>query len=310
MAVLWASFGLTGAADTHTRPSTTMSSGYRSTGQDEDSPIESHELGFDDTLLMSATLHPPSRPKLLLLSCLSSTCFILFIVLPVVIPEKHTQFDPPRFGLSDLLRILDPFINFPLLYLLFTSARPAPSTTLMTLFALSSVLFIFGSTSHTMSALLKHSIQEIRVAEGASEIPAVEAAYDYTRNVWEHIISHYMYAAGIFFASILIVVVHFRASYPPVSILRGWSLAYSAILSGILYALVSTQLPFAPLIGITVFGSVTATIIFFLWKEGDAGIGRCATRPIPQMYALSTTLALILTIVWTGIKGVRGRNLD
>lgn len=161
-----------------------------------------------------------------------------------------------------------------------------------------------------MSALLKHSIEAIRVAEGSTKIPTVEAAYDYTRNVWEHIIGHYMYAAGVFFASILIVVVHFRSSYPPVSILRGWTLAYSGILSGILYALVSTQLPYAPLIGIAVFGSVTATIVFFLWKEGDLGIGRCATRPIPQIYALSTTLAFILTIIWTGVKGIKGRNLD
>ncbi|KAF9654247.1 hypothetical protein BDM02DRAFT_66776 [Thelephora ganbajun] len=287
-----------------------MSSGYRSTAQGENSPIESHELGFDDTLLMSITLHPPSRPKLLLLSCLSSTFFLLFVLLPVVIPDERTQIDFPRFGLNDLLRTLDPFINFPILYLLFTSARPAPSKTLMTLFALSSVLFIFGSTAHTMSALLKHSIEQIRVAEGASKIPAVEEAYGYTRNVWEHIVSHYMYAAGIFFASVLIVIVHFRASYPPVSILRGWMLAYSGILSGILYALVSTQLPYAPLIGIAVFASVTATLVFFLWKEGDFGIGRCATRPIPQIYALSTTLALILTIVWTAIKGIKGRNLD
>ena len=287
-----------------------MSSGYRSTSQGEDSPIESHELGFDDTLLVSMTLHPPSRPRLLLLSCLSSTFFLLFIVLPVVIPDERTQFDFPRFGLNDLLRILDPFINFPILYLLFTSARPTPSKTLTSLFALSSVLFIFGSTAHTMSAMLKHSIEEIRVAEGASKIPAVEAAYDYTRDVLEHIVGHYMYAAGIFFASVLIVVVHFRASYPPVSILRGWMLAYSGILSGILYALVSTQLPYAPLIGITIFGSVTATIIFFLWKEGDMGADRCATRPIPQIYVLSTTIALVLTIVWTGIKGIKGRNLD
>ena len=287
-----------------------MSSGYRSTSQGEHSPIDSYELGFDDTLLMAPTLHPPSRPKIVLLSCLSSTLFLLLLLLPVVIPEDRTQIDFPRFGLDDLLRILDPFINYPILYLLFDSARPAPSRTLTVLFALSSVLYIFGSTAHTMSALLKHSIEQIRVSQGASMIPAVEEAYDYTRNIWEHIIGHYMYAAGVFFASVLIVIVHFRASYPPVPIFRGWMLAYSGTLSGILYALVSTQLPYAPLIGIAIFGSVTATLTFFLWKEGDLGRGRCATRPIPQIYAWSATLALVLTIVWTGIKGIKGRNLD
>lgn len=285
------------------------SSGYRSTAQGEHSPIESNELGFDDTFLIP-TVHPPSRPRLVLLSCLSSTFFLLFLLLPVVIPDEHTQFDFPRFGLNDLLRILDPFANYPILYLLFNSARPAPSRALTTLFALSSVLFIVGSTAHTMSALLKHSIEQIKLAEGASTIPAVEEAYDYARNVWEHIVGHYMYAAGIFFVSVLVVIVHFRASYPPVSILRGWMLVYSGTLSGILYALVSTQLPYAPLIGIAVFGPVAATIVFFLWKEGDLGIHRCATRPIPQIYAWSTTLAFILTIVWTAIKGIKGRNLD
>ena len=287
-----------------------MSSGYRSTPQGENSPIESHELGFDDSMLMVATLHPPSRPKLLLLSCLSSTFFLLLVLLPVVIPEDRTQFDFPRFGLDDLLRILDPFINFPILYLLFASARPTPSKTWTILFALSSVLYIFGSTAHTMSTLLKRSIAQIMAAKGAARIPAAEAAYDYTRNVWEHVVSHYMYATGIFFTSVLIVIVHFRASYPPVSILRGWMLAYSGILSGVLYALVFTQLPFAPLIGIILSASVTAAIIFFLWKEGDLGIGRCATRPIPQIYAIATTLALILTIVWTVLKGIKGRDLD
>ena len=161
-----------------------------------------------------------------------------------------------------------------------------------------------------MSALLKHSIEQIRLEEGPQTIPAVEEAYDYTRNVWEHIIGHYMYAAGIFFASVLIVIVHFRASYPPVSVLRAWLIAYSGTLSGILYALVSTQLPYAPLIGITVFASVTATIVFLLWKEGELGFRRCATRPIPQIYGLGTALALILTTVWTVIKGIKGRNLD
>ena len=282
---------------------------YHSTagGGGEHSPID--ELGFDDSLLMP-TVHPPSRPRLVLLSSLSSTFFLLFILLPVVIPEDRAQFVSPRFGLNDLLRIVDPFINYPILYLLFNSARPTPSKTLTALFAFSSVLFIFGSTAHTMSALLKRSIEQIRVAEGATTIPAVEEAYDYTRNIWEHIIGHYMYAAGIFFASILVVVVHFRASYPPVPILRGWMLAYSGTLSGVLYALVSTQLPYAPLIGIGVFGSVTATIVFFLWKEGDLGTRRCATRPIPQIYAWGTALAFILTIVWTAIKGIKGRNLD
>jgi hypothetical protein len=263
-----------------------------------------------DTLLMAETLHPPSRTELLFLSCLSSTFFLIFILLPVIIPDRHTQFDFPRFGLNDLLRILDPFINFPILYLLFSSARPAPSKTLKILFALSSVLFIFGSTAHTMSTMLKHSIEQIRLTGGPPGMPAAEEAYDYTKDVWEHIISHYMYAAGIFFVSVLIVIVHFRASYPPVPILRGWPLAYSGVLSGALYALVSTQLPYAPLIGIAVFAFVTTTIVFFLWKEGDLGFRRCATRPIPQIYALGTALALIITIVWTAIEGIRGRNLD
>jgi hypothetical protein len=283
---------------------------YHSATHNEHSPIESNELGFDDTLLTVPTAHPPSRPRLVLLSCLSSTFFLLFILLPVVIPDDHTQIDFPRFGLDDLLRIVDPFINYPILYLLFNSARPTPSRTLTILFTLSSVLFIFGSTAHTMSALLKHSIEQIKAAEGASAIPAVEEAYDYTRNVWEHVIGHYMYAAGIFFASVIIVIVHFRSSYPPVSILRGWMIAYSGTLSGILYTLVATQLPYAPLIGIAVFGSVAATLVYFLWKQGDLGLRRCATRPIPQIYAWSTTLAFILTIVWTALKGIKGRNLD
>lgn len=284
---------------------------YHSTSQGEHSPVDSHELGFDDTLFMAQTrVHPPSRAKIVLLSCLSSTLFLLLILLPVIIPEDRTQIDFPRFGLDDLLRILDPFINYPILYLLFNSARPMPSKLQAALFALSSALYIFGSTAHTMSALLKHSIQQIVVAEGASPTPAAEAAYDYARNVWEHIIGHYMYAAGVFCASVLVVIVHFRASYPPVSVLNAWMIAYSGTFSGILYALVSTQLPYAPLIGIGVFGSVSATVLFLLWREGDLGFRRCATRPIPQIYAWATTLAFILTIVWTSIEGIKGRNLD
>ena len=280
--------------------------GYRSTPQDD----ESNELGFDDTLLMTPTIHPPSRPRVVLLSSLSSTFFLLFILLPVVIPDEHTQIDPPRFSLNDLIRILDPFVNYPILYLLFHSARPVPSRMFTVLFALASALFIFGSTAHTMSALLKHSIEQIMEADGASNIPAVEAAYNYTRNIWEHIIGHYMYAAGIFFASILIVIVHFRANYPPLTILRGWMVVYSGTLSGILYALVATQLPYAPLIGIAIFGSISTTLITILWKDRDLDIRRYGTRPIPQIYALATSLALILTIVWTAIKGIKGRNLD
>jgi hypothetical protein len=57
-------------------------------------------------------------------------------------------------------------------------------------------------------------------------------------------------------------------------------IVYSGALSGMLYALISAELPDAPLVGITVFESVTATVIFFLRKEGDVGICRCVTRPI------------------------------
>lgn len=87
-------------------------------------------------------------------------------------------------------------------------------------------------------------------------------------------------------------------------------IAYSGTLSGLLYALVATQLPYAPIIGIAVFWSVAGTIFYLLWKQGDLNIRRRATRPIPQIYAWSTSLAFILTVIWTGIKGIKGRNLD
>jgi hypothetical protein len=137
----------------------------------------------------------------------------------------------------------------------------------------------------------------------------VTDAYDYMRNIWEHIIGHYLYAAGIMCISALTISVHFHSSYPPLSFLHGWILLYSGILSGLLYALVSTQLPCAPLIGIALFGFVSMGLGYLLWRDGELSFHRWATRPIPQLYLISTGLAFILTIIWTAKEGIKGRNL-
>jgi hypothetical protein len=266
------------------------------------------ELGFDDSQYLTPT-PPPSRTKVLSLISLSSTFLLAFIVLPVVIPDEKTYFSFPRYGLNDLLRTLDPFINFPIIYLIFVSSRPAASMLVSFLFAISTAIYITGSVAHTTSAMFKHSVEEIQNSLAPTTVASVTETYDYIRNVWEHIVGHYLYAGGMLCLLALTIAVHYHATYPALSLFQGWMMVYSATLSGLLYALVATQLPYAPLIGIVIYGGVCAALGFLMWKEGELGLRRWASRPVPQLYFMATGLACVITIVWTAVKGIKGRNL-
>jgi hypothetical protein len=271
------------------------------------------DLGFDHTHDTRESCLP-SRRRVLLLITLSSTLLPLLTIVPAALPSNLVYFQYPKYGFNDFLRTLDPFVNFPILYLLFISARPAPSTFRSFLYTLSSVLYITGSVSHMTSAMFKHSIEDIQISLAGPPLqtvpPSVINAHFYMRNVWGHVVGHYLYAAGILCTSALTVLAHFHAIYPPLPFFRGWMLLYSSVLTGVLYALVAIQFPYGPLIGIALYAFISVTLGYLLWKTGELRLHRWASRPVPQFYAICTALACLITIIWTTIKGIKGQNLD
>ncbi|SAL94849.1 hypothetical protein [Absidia glauca] len=64
--------------------------------------------------------------------------------------------------------------------------------------ALGAGIFVQGHGLHTAAAMFKHPVQDFNVAhpDAVAEYPVLYQIYSNMRDLWEHIVAHYMYAFG------------------------------------------------------------------------------------------------------------------
>lgn len=160
-----------------------------------------HEAG----LVPADSLAQRQALRLGWLFLLSNTCVLVLSSLPVL--AELPDFYRTWFGLTDVIRILEPIVALPFQILILaetgifqydTDARLRKnSMALIIFFSVSAALYQQGAGLHSGSAMHKDVLETLKDDAGAVEnYPILQQMYEYIRDTWQHLVSHYIYASG------------------------------------------------------------------------------------------------------------------
>lgn len=269
-----------------------------SSGRHQPIPLEA----FSSTSALAAEHHhnqqeeerdgeaPCAHPRLVFgLFLAGNLITFILTVIPVAV-SKMPLLSAPFYSVSDLLRFLEPVLSAPFqLWLLLLGIRQQvvdPLSTrrktndndllqmgiLVSLFAVCWSIYQQGAGFHSAANLFKNVVEDaIIVANSTSNgNPALGTpvsyldVYSYLRNEWEHLIAHYMYAAGAIAMSFIYAFIY-RDYNPPSSLFK----LPERILFGItvfIYTLIigSVAIEFPS-------GSIVSLVLIFVFGFGTCG---------------------------------------
>lgn len=246
---------------------------------------------------------------------------IILTFLPVLLdfPSIYRQ---EWFGVADLIRLLEPLLILPLNLAVFLQGISEPvilerkstklNVGLIIWFGISAALYQQGAGYHSGAAMFKQVFRNIKdevalkVADADINKLALDA-YDYSREVWEHTISHYMYALGGVLLSFLNAFMFRKHGALELSRLSKLIWILCILTYGVTIAAVAIQYPYGGIPGfilIVVYG-IGILGFYLIRKPGWKIPGRYL---VIQHYICSYLLALVILVPWTILYGVKGRN--
>jgi hypothetical protein len=136
---------------------------------------------------------------------ISNLFVLLFSSLPVLV--KLPDFYYTWFGLADVIRILEPLVALPFQLLIFIETGvlkydiefglSKSNIVYVIVFSVAVSCYQQGAGLHSGAAMFKDAVETVKDLEGAVEqFPILENIYEYIRDVWQHLIAHYIYASG------------------------------------------------------------------------------------------------------------------
>ena len=160
--------------------------------------------------------------------------------------------------------------------------------------------------------MFKHSIDTLRDDPNAVDAyPIIDDIHSWMRNDWEHLISHYMYAAGGILLSFLFAFLYRDFSVPD-GIRSDFKACAIWVSASISYAIVigSVAIQF-------IRGSIVALVLIIVYGFGVLGtfLFRYESRPflygsrlVIQFYMMSYAFALVIVVGWMAKNGLASRN--
>jgi hypothetical protein len=128
--------------------------------------------------------------------------------------------------------------------------------------------------------------------------------------VWEHEVSHYLYAAGYAVMAVCQVWAYRNHTVSTDSVLpvtHKLLLIIASIISGVLLCGVAVDFPSGitvALIYLIVYGlGGVGGYVFYVWNQGRDGDLYFGQRPILHYFLLSYVIGLVLLCAWIGFAG-------
>jgi len=179
------------------------------------------------------------------------------------------------------------------------------------LFMISAAIYQQGAGFHSAANMFKHPVEEVITVhpEAATAYPELKEIYSWMRDLWEHKISHYMYAVGGILISFLQAYVYRHVNAPRFNnhIDRALWCA-TTLLYGLIIGSVAIEFPMGSVVAlvlILVYGfGILGT---FLWRIGGGWIW--GKRYVLQYFVWSYAVGLIIVIAWMiKAKGIGNRE--
>ena len=129
--------------------------------------------------------------------------------------------------------------------------------------------------------------------------------YVWTQGLWEHDISHYMYALGFVGQTCVYAWAFCDVRLPqglPLGVDRGIWVA-AILIQGLLIGAVAVEFPLGTIVvGVYLIVYGLGVVGVALYRRGDAV--SWGNRYVLQFYAFSYVFALLLVIIWAGMTGL------
>ncbi len=272
---------------------------------------------FDDinietlsTLLTPENIHRDS----LLLFTLSYFWTLFMTGLPVAFnvgPERYYAHHYGWYSGNDVIRFMEPvgglIINFMLVYRsgIFKKDLSPFSTILIVFFFFGVALYEQGAGFHSAANMFKNGMQTIDFDDRD-----MKDMYYWMRNIWEHIVSHYLYATGYAIMTGVQCYLYkdFKAPHTGLPIRTKIVLIITSILFALLIAGVAADFPsglIVALVFLILYGlGVVGGYVFYLHryvKEKNALV--FGSRPFLHHFLLSYVLALFFVLIYIASVG-------
>ena len=270
----------------------------------------------------------PSSPeryyfKLFSLFLASNLWTFLMTMIPVLVdlmPNTMYADHPNWYGGNDVARFLEPIGGFLFnLYIFLHSGILSGSychgdkDILVFAFFFGAAIYGQGAGFHSASNMLKNALESV-MEEHNDDL--TRDFYYWIRMVWEHEVSHYLYASGYALMAFAELAAYRHHTLPDgVTFNRTCSvmLAFAAMIYALLIAGVAVDFPAGVVVGLIytfVYGIVGIGLYFrFLRKSlGEGGL-RFGQRPVLNYFIMSYSIAFCLIILWIIVaRGVKDRN--
>ena len=134
---------------------------------------------------------------------------LLLTFIPVLAPSGngHLYTKENWYYPGDIIRFIEPIgglpLNFGIFLLSGVHMDPLYSVRALILFSIGGAVYVQGAAFHSASNMFKHAVEEYVAIYGGNRYTS-DILY-WMRTVWEHEISHYIYAAGYAIMVALIV---------------------------------------------------------------------------------------------------------
>ena len=168
-------------------------------------------------------------------------------------------------------------------------------------------LYVQGAALHTASNMFKNNLESVMQIH---DDIIVKDLHFWMRTIWEHQISHYIYACGF---SVMLaceawsyrnhsIDSSFTIDFWSKGCIVGASLSYAVLIAGVATDFPSgiiVCLAYLCIYGLGCFGGFT----FWQYNHCDRQIVLFGSRPMLHMFTLSDAFAILLVLLWIAAVG-------
>ena len=242
---------------------------------------------------------PKLNLKLLFSLYLIQTTFTLLLTaIPVLVKTPSGLF-----GINDFIRLIEPIIALPLQYAILHQSNPSIKT--ISIFLVFASIYQQGSGYHSSFTLAKNLLRFIYPAYiESTDLLALHSLY---RDLWEHILSHYIYAFGYLIMS-CIYIIQYRNTSQELNKIEKVIFCAAVVILGLLVGAVSIDFTGGSYVGLCItISSVIILTVYLVVKDGVKSLVDGFKRPVLRYYLYSMLIGLFIITVWIIRYGFKDR---
>ncbi|KAI7859293.1 hypothetical protein BDC45DRAFT_531189 [Circinella umbellata] len=223
-------------------------------------------------------------------------------------------------------RLIDPIFTLPpFLFTMFCADVTryhigSSSTFIWLLWAVGAGIYVQGHGVHLSAALFKHPVEDFiavhnqTLGSNAGLVEELESIYSYMRNLWEHLIGHYMYAVGAVIMSWTQIAAFCNQTHGSLTIGYQVLFCIASLIYGLLIGAIAIDFPGGCYVGLPytiIFGAVCALLM--ISRRGKdlkyGGLLKLGHRMVLQYYLGASIVGFVIIIGWVGKYGFANRTV-